>query len=117
MSDLYEILEIDRNDLAEKPCGMLHCTGPALADTTQWLELEATAKKEGEVVGSAEVVVPLCPPHRLTWEVFMDTVPDDLLVHLYAHLIDLDRHPLEHTVAERIVDSYEAGADADGDEE
>lgn len=109
---LYEHLGIDPDDVAEMQCGMLNCAGPALADTEKWLKVEATASKEGETVAQTHITVPMCPPHLLVWEVFFDCVPDDLIVHLYGALIDLERHP-----PKKIVDSLSSRVDADGDEE
>lgn len=110
---LYESLGVDPTDLAEAQCGMLNCIGAALADTTHWLKIEVTAtntetgkRAQSTMPGEG---LPVCPPHMLVWEVFFDTVPDDVLPTLLALLVDLKRYPLDTKLVE--------AADAAGDEE
>lgn len=98
-SPLFELIGIDPTDVAEIPCGIKFCTGPALADEEHWVGFSATASLEGEEVGSAESKVPVCPLHALMWELIFDLLDADLLVQFALAFVELGHLPIIEDVS------------------
>lgn len=99
-SPLFGPLGVDPTAVGEIPCGMVFCTGPALTDRDHWMDLGASASKDGQEVGAAESTVPLCPPHVLVWEVIFSEIPGDLLTHFVLAFVEPGHLPIIHSISE-----------------